>query len=156
MRISSPSNSFAPLVDLTDGGLSSPTPGETLKGSRSGVPFFHSLNNSPATFPKRKRSCVAASPAAEWARNRLHNFWDTATLVALAYQADHSDLILSGAPSSLAVYNSNCRDPEFLLIGNSIIRFAELPRGITYCLDIVEYFPPVLDHHPTVHTVIVH
>lgn len=44
----------------------------------------------------------------------------------------------------------------------TIIRFVELQRGITYCysgaktLDIVENILPGLEHHPSVHTIIVH
>lgn len=77
-------------------------------------------------------------------------------------RADHSELPPSGALSNLVVYDSNCRDTEFLLIGDSIIRTVGLPRGITYCfsgartLNIVENIPPVPDRHPTVHTVIIH
>lgn len=43
-----------------------------------------------------------------------------------------------------------------------MIRFVELLKGINYCfssaktLNVVKGIPPLLVHHPTVHTVIVH
>lgn len=52
-------------------------------------------------------------------RNELHNFW-TKPSWSLANQADHYDLLLSCKPSILTMYNSTCRDPESLVIGDLI------------------------------------
>lgn len=68
------------------------------------------------------------------------------------------------SPANLSVYSGGCvnRDPEVLLVGDSIIRFVEVPNGITYrlpgakILDIVELAPTLIDRHPTALTIIVH
>ncbi len=42
---------------------------------------------------------------------------------------------LDGARANLTVYSGGCadREPEFLLVGDSIVRFVGIPNGITYC-----------------------
>lgn len=51
---------------------------------------------------------------------------------------------------------------EFLLVGDSIVHFVELHRGLTYCfsgakiLDIAQYIPTIIELHPSAHTVFVH
>ena len=65
---------------------------------------------------------------------------------------------------NLTIYNGGCLNgqPSILVIGDSITRFIKLPCGITYCYsgckvsDVPLDIPALLDHHPTVHTVIVH
>lgn len=67
-------------------------------------------------------------------------------------------------PSKPAIYNGGCvdRHPEIIIIGDSIIRYVELPGAITYCLpgskvvDIIELTPVLTDLHPSAHTIIVH
>lgn len=64
----------------------------------------------------------------------------------------------------LAIYSGGCadREREFLLVGDSIMRFVEIPNGITYCwpgakiLDMVKLIPVLTDIHTTTHTIIIH
>lgn len=75
--------------------------------------------------------------------------------------ANDSQLSLS---SKFSVYTGGCKDrqPEILIVGDSIIRSVELPGAITYCLpgakvtDIIELSPVLIDRHPSAHILIVH
>lgn len=66
--------------------------------------------------------------------------------------------------SKLAVYTDNLGTarPEILIVGDSIVRFVNLPGAVTYCLsggktaDFIELIPVLLDFHPSIHTVISH
>ena len=63
-----------------------------------------------------------------------------------------------------SAYYGGCKDspPEILVIGDSIVRFVELPCAITYCLsggkttDFIELTPALLDVLASVHTVLWH
>lgn len=75
--------------------------------------------------------------------------------------ASKSQLSLS---FKLSAYNGGCKDrqPEILVIGDSIVRSVELPGAITYCLpgakfaDIIELSPVLIDLHPSAHILIFH
>lgn len=62
------------------------------------------------------------------------------------------------------MYNGGCKDrqPEILIIGDSIIRYVEIPGAITYCLSgakvtvIMKLTSVLIDCHPCAHTLIVH
>ena len=52
--------------------------------------------------------------------------------------------------------------PEYVLLGDSVVRYATIPNCVTYSfsgakvLDLREHLPHILHRHPSVHTVIVH
>ncbi|KAL7404434.1 hypothetical protein ABVT39_014751 [Epinephelus coioides] len=87
--------------------------------------------------------------------NRRHA--STANRALAAYRA---------AQPKLAVYGHDVDSPDaqhgVLLLGDSMVRFVELPHTITYCFsgfkvaDMIEQAPAIIDLHPSVHTVIVH
>lgn len=62
----------------------------------------------------------------------------------------------------LSVYKGNCKDPEILIIGDSIIRSVSLPGAFTYCLsggrvaDMIELASALFDLLPSAHTAIFH
>lgn len=62
----------------------------------------------------------------------------------------------------LATYGSSTDQPEILVVGDSIVRYVELPGAVTYCLsggkvlELIELIPVLIVRHPSVHTVIVH
>lgn len=90
-----------------------------------------------------------------------HSINSAAPDATLANVINNNQLPLS---SKLVIYNGGCRDrqPEILIIGDSIIRSVELPGAITYCLPgskvayIIELSPVLTDLHPSAHTLIVH
>uniref|UniRef100_A0A3B4U6Q4 SGNH hydrolase-type esterase domain-containing protein n=1 Tax=Seriola dumerili TaxID=41447 RepID=A0A3B4U6Q4_SERDU len=57
-------------------------------------------------------------------------------------------------PPNLAVYSTSVvsRNPEILIVGDSVVRYLTLPGAITYCLS--ELIPTLIDLHPTVNIVL--
>ena len=66
--------------------------------------------------------------------------------------------------SKLSFFKGVCKDgePEILIIGDSIIRYVEIPGAHTYCLsggkiiDMLELAPALIDLYPSAHTLIFH
>ncbi len=52
--------------------------------------------------------------------------------------------------------------PEFILLGDSMVRSVAIPKGITYSfsgakvLDLLLYAPAIIERHPSAHTIILH
>lgn len=174
------SNFFSPLAELPD--HSPPQPADRLTVSQSAarkrrapVPSTSPSGSPSPTAPDGKRprrSLADSEPSASAPRVSAPSQKSPVVVQASDQVRNHAapPTVISSLPighhlrSKLAVYTDTLctARPEILILGDSIVRFANLPGAVTYCLsggktaDFIELIPVLLDFHPSIHTVISH
>lgn len=80
-----------------------------------------------------------------------------AAAVSVAPASSHPTASAANTASTLVF-----SPPDFIILGDSMVRSVLIPRGITYpfsgakILDLLEHAPAIIERHPSAHTVIVH
>ncbi len=152
------SNFFSPLTDLAQ-----------PAASCSPLPEEHSVPPRPSKKKHRTPPTKCSSPGNSPSGSRTSS--PTGKRVRTASPSAPPGSVTSHSPSSSpAATAANTRiagalvfpPPEFILLGDSMVRSVAIPKGIKYSfsgaqvLDLLLYAPTIIERHPSAHTVLLH
>lgn len=175
-------NRFAPLQVWDEGDDAPPSPRAEISPIRprtaAGLAAWSKAVKSDGASSRRKRTSACSnvsksrSTSPSPSSKRFRKFsppvpadspdLSSVASVATASLADASHPPPSAAAAANASKPSLFSPPDYILVGDSIVRYVPIPKGISYSfsgakvLDLVKHIPTIVERYPSAHTVIVH